>query len=209
MDTAGSVPRAIDYYAVQTLLQVMLVGGWYGIGSVQDDTQYNTSTRLHAAPLHRLANYGGKILANISVISIQACIVVLFSKYVYSANWNGDLLVIVPSLFLFASITVALGLLLGNLIKDNGLALGALWCINMLFSAMAGAFGRTSMFSSSATGLAGLVTRLSPNYYAKNALFGTIYNGPTQLVSSSLLTLLVMAVVTFMLVALTEGRRMA
>ncbi len=202
----GRVPRAIDYFAVQTLLQVMLMGGWYGIGSVQDDSQYNTGVRLKTAPLSNLANLGGKVLANVSVISVQAFAVVIFSKYVYSVNWNGNPLIIAATLLLFSSMTVALGMLFGRLCKDSGLALGLLWCTTMALSVLAGAFGKGPIFGSSATGLTAVFTLLSPNYYAKNVLFGTIYGAPTQMITSSLLALLLMTAATFGL-ALVAGRR--
>jgi len=195
----GKAPRAIDYYAVQTLLQVMLMGAWYGIGSIQDDRDKNTITRLRTAPISRWKELLGKTLANVLVLFVQAAVVVLFSLLVYKANWSGESIIIIATLMLFSVLTIAMGLLIGTLTSDSNKAFGLLWCVMLFFSISAGAFGTADL---------GIWARLSPNYYAKTALFTTIYGGSSAELQSSLLVLLAATGITFV-TALISGRNKA
>lgn len=195
--TEGKTPRAIDYFAVQTLLQVMLMGGWYGIGSVQDDKEKNTIVRLATAPIRPWANLMGKITANVLVLFLQASVVMLFSKLVYGANWSGNAVVIFVTLLLFSTLTVTLGLLIAVFVSDSNKAVGALWCLMLYFSITAGAFGSTEIAN---------WALLSPNYYAKTALFGTIFGGSPGIVQSSLLVLFFTTIV-LLGAAVSFGRR--
>ncbi len=201
--TAGKVPRAIDYFAVHTLLQFMLMGGWYGIGSVQDDREKNTVVRLETAPIKQHSVLLGKLLANIFVLFLQVVVVVAFTKYVYGANWNGSFPVIAATLFLLSALTIGIGMLLGSCFKEGNKAFSALWAIMFFFSVVSGAFGKVQPGSALES-----LGRLSPNFYASKALFGTIYGADAGLIGSSLLVLLAATVVAFGL-ALSLGRRKA
>ncbi|KAF0193961.1 MAG: ABC-2 type transporter [Bacillota bacterium] len=193
----GKAPRAIDYYSIQTLLQVMLMGGWYGISSVKDDGDMNTHVRLHTAPISPWTHLLGKVLANVVVLCLQSSVVVIFSKYVYGANWSGNALLIVSTLLVFSILTISIGFLMGGLFKESNKAFGALWCLMLFFSIIAGALGNTDM---------GKLARLSPNYYAKTALFGTIYGGSPDAIHSSILVLSLVTLTVFT-AALALGRR--
>ena len=198
VSTSGKTPRAIDYYAVQVLLQVMLMGGWYGITAIHDDKEKNTALRFSIAPISTNAELIGKIIASVSLLSIQAIAVMLFTKFVYGANWGGNALAITVTLLLFSVLSVALGLFMGCALRDSSKAFGVLFVAMVFFSTISGAFTPITPGSTLAR-----IAWLSPNNYAKTALFATIYGRKNADIVSSLgvllsLTLLLLASAVFM-----------
>lgn len=197
--TEGKLPRAMDYFAVQTLLQFMLMGSWYGIASVQEDREKNTAVRLQLAPVKPHNVLLGKLTANILVLFLQVTIVALFTKFVYGADWSGSLPAIAATLLLFAVICIGLGTLIGSLFSAGTRAFTVLWCCMFCFSVVSGAFGKVAAGS-----LLGRLAVFSPNHYASQAIFGAIFDGQADLIGHSLLVLLAMAVTVY---GLTIGLR--
>lgn len=202
--TSGKTPRAIDYYAVQVLLQVMIVGGWYGITAIHDDKEMNTGLRLCVSPIKPYAELIGKIIASVSLLSIQSAAVVLFTKFVYGVNWGGNAPVVIGTLLLFSAFSVALGLFIGCALHESSKAFAVLFVAMVFSSTVSGAFTPIQQGSVLAR-----IAWLSPNAYAKTALFATIYGGNHSDISSSIATLLVLTVILFTSAIVMKGRTTA
>lgn len=195
--TDGIMPRAIDYYAVQTLLQVLIIGALFGIAAVREDEEQNTRIRVKSAPLKEYEIITGRTIANVLVLFAQALFVMAFAKYVYQANWGGSVFINLSVIFIFVVFANGLGMLLGTLIRNSFAAIGSLWGIMIVFSITGGAFGGT---------VNDTLAKLSPNHYAATAIFNNVFAGSTQVIRSSI-TILLMATVAVYVLTLVLGRR--
>lgn len=197
----GQMPRAIDYYAVQTLLQALLIGALYGVYTVNEDKDLNTYIRLKTAPVKPIELLIGKAISNVGILFLQGVIVVLFSKHVYNANWGGSMAVNFITILIFSILVIGIGMMVGNMIKSSVVSLLVLWGIMIFFSMTAGAFMKLNQGS-----IFEKLGRLSPNYYAKTAIFNNIYNGSQYEMYLSILILTLIATGVFS-TALIMGRR--
>ena len=202
--TDGKVPRGIDYYAVQTLLQVLILGAFFGIAAVREDEEKKTLVRINSAPVKPYEMLAGRTLANILVLFSAAVIVMAFSRYVYKANWGGNLGVNLLVVFIFLLLVVGLGMLLGVMINNTGNAMGVLVALMMFFSVVAGAITKNV----SESYYYGILAKFSPNHYAATALFNNIYAGSPELIRSSIITLLLITVGIYALTLLVGRRKL-
>lgn len=198
--TDGKVPRALDYYAVQTLLQVLILGALFGISAMREDEEQNTAVRIKSAPVKTWEIITGRTAAGVTVLFAQALIVMAFSSIVYQANWGGSMLVNLGILFLFVLFVIGMGMLLGVLIQNSVAGIAALWGVMIVFSTTGGAFGGT---------VNDTLAKLSPNHYAATAIFNNIFAGSPEGVRSSALTLGLATVAVYLLTYIIGRRRFA
>lgn len=203
--TNGKAPRAIDYYAVQTLLQVFLLGAMFGVVSIQEDKIKNTYIRLVSSPLKDFENLIGKTIANIVVLFSQAILVLLFTKYVYHANWSGNMLLTLLTILIFVIITIGIGILLGALLKNEISAILVIFGMLMFFATIAGAFSPHFLETGSTLSY---LRYLSPNYYAKTIIFNNIYGGSIEEIQKSLICLISVTVMLYTLIFGIVRRKM-
>jgi ABC-2 type transport system permease protein len=198
--TDGKVPRAIDYYAVQTLLQVLSIGALFGIATMREDEEKHTLIRIKSAPVKPYELLAGRTVANIIVLFSQALFVMIFATTVYNANWGGSIFLNLLVIFIFVVLTIGIGLLLGTLIKSHIGAIGAVWGIMFFFSVTGGAFGGT---------INDTLAKLSPNHYAATAIFNNVFAGSSETIQSSVSVLLLAIAVIYALILLMNRRRFA
>lgn len=198
IDQVG-IPIGIDYYSVQNLLQVLVIGGIFGVFSVLEDYQKNVYVRINTAPIDRWKVLGGRILANILFLMFMALVIIITSIIAYDANWSGNIGIIALVLFLQSAIIVGTGMLLATITKSTGASVGLLSMILILWSKASGAFDPSDSNS--------ITAYLSPNYNAKNALFGTIYGGSSALIVNSILIMIVIMVAIYAMFYLIDRRK--
>lgn len=202
--TAGLIPRGIDYYAVATLFQCLLIGGVLGVLSMTRDTASYTSQRTVIAPVKRYELLIGKIAGNALTLFSTTVAVFLISKYAFQANWNGNTALILIVLFLFSVISVSIGILLFQLTNSLVITVLLMTGLMMIFTLASGGF------SHKVSPLLEAIGWFTPSFHAQQTIFQSIYGGDSSIVRSSgspILYLMIYAAVVLLLTGITDRRR--
>lgn len=200
VETAGKIPRAIDYYAVSFLLQGILYGGMLGMFAIAKNNGNHSQARLLAAPVRGSQVMLGKWIGSAGMLFLISLIVFSVTKYGFDANWDTGLGLILTVLLLSSAVSAALGMIIAYLTRSTMIASLVLVVVATFFSIIAG--GYTPMEGKAIE----MLSKLSPNAYAQNALFADIYDKGD--LSSNLLGLAAYGLIVILL-AFLLGRRKA
>ncbi len=190
----SKLPEAIDYYSVLSLLQVVTMGALLGILIVTRNQESNIHIRLYALPTSKWTVLCGKVLGTSIFLFLSCIVTVIFTKFVYHANWDGNLLIIGSVLIVFSFISIGIGIMVHSFVKSFASALGISFLI-MLFSAVAGGSITPAATIQS-------LNIINPIYYAKVLIFGAIYNYPDMVMykaAGGLLAILAVIYITSIL----------
>jgi|GEM_PF-2453743 len=164
------LPEAIDYYSVLTLLQVVTMGSILGILIVTKNQESNIHIRLYALPTSKWTILWGKVIGNSIFLFLSCVVTVIFTKFVYHANWEGNLFIIGLVLIVLSFISIGMGIMIHSFTNSFVPALGISFLI-MLFSSVAGGAITPAVTIQS-------LNIINPIYYSKVLIFGAIYNYP-------------------------------
>lgn len=193
------IPKAIDYYSVLVLFMVLIFGAFFGIVIINEEKKSDLRIRISALPTKRFTIYTGKVAASSVYMMLTSFVTILFSIFVYHANWNGNWAIIVPTLFVFCMFTVGLGMLIELLSPNFIVSLFTACVFMMMFSIFSGAI-------TPALG-GGVLGMMSPNYHAKMIIFGTIYGYSQNSMLQSAIALGGLTAAVFILSALIIRRK--
>ncbi|ABR50285.1 ABC-2 type transporter [Alkaliphilus metalliredigens QYMF] len=202
IDTAGSTPKAMDYYAVTMLVMILMYGAEYGSGAIAEIKFQSKGSRLIAAPIRRYEIYIGSTLGVALTLFIQSVVLILFTKYVYHVNWGDNLYIILFTCLTLSIFATGLGIVGCLLSGSSKVASSVTNILVVIFTFVAGGY----MPLDQQGGLLGIMRGLSPNHYAQRAIFNTIYSGNMEQVKSSIgiMWLMILAVFT---ISIVKGRR--
>lgn len=184
---------AMDYYAVLTLLQMLIVGAILGVFITTKNYGSDIHLRINSLPVSHLTLITGKIIGSTIYLFLAASINILFTKIVYGVNWNGNPLVITGTILAFCSIVIGIGVILGLFIGNFSTSLIVVMLMMIFFGTMSGAVSPAVVNDN--------ISFLIPNYHAKILLFGTIYGYSQQVMIQSALWLLGIMVFVYVLIA--------
>lgn len=192
------IPDAISYYSVLTLLQMLFLGAMFGIAMTSKMSGSDILIRTHALPISGLSITGGRVAGSTVYLLLASSFTILFSKYVYNANWDGNPGVIIGTMLIFSTLIVGIGMLIGLLIKSYSMALMSTLLLMLFFASIAGSFNPSSSLA--------FMNEVSPMYHAKILLFGTIYGYSHQVMLKALIWLSGQTLVVFSFVTFLSGR---
>lgn len=161
------MPEVIDYYSVLTLLQMLIVGAIFGVFIVNLNKESDMHIRINSLPVSRLTLIIGRVIGSVTYLFLGSIFIILFTKYVYKANWSGNPAIILGTLLIFCIISVGIGIVTGTLVKSFSSSLMIILLLMMVFATLSGAITPVSA--------EGFLSNLSPNTHAKIIIFGTIY----------------------------------
>jgi len=173
---------AMNYYAVLTLLQMLIVGAILGIFITTKNYGSDMPIRMHSLPVKEWTIVTGKIMGSTLYLFLAACINILFTKVVYGVNWDGNPLIIIGTILVFCSIVIGIGVMLGLFITSFSMSLMIVMLMMTFFGTLSGAISPAIANDS--------ISFLIPNYHAKILLFGAIYGYPKQVMIQSAVWLL-------------------
>jgi ABC-2 type transport system permease protein len=200
--TAGSEPRAIDYYAVTMLAMTLMYGALYGTFSMAEDKLEKTYIRIKSAPMKAYENYLGKIIGTLVTLVLQALMLIFFTKFVFQCNWGANMTAIILISVLFAFCTSALGIMAFSLTNDSMKASGILNVLVVCFTFLSGGYAKINADGT----LFEKLSYLSPNKLFQTAIFNTIYGGSAQEAQLCILALIGLTIV-MLTIATIFGRR--
>ncbi|MDF2700546.1 MAG: hypothetical protein K0Q49_2105, partial [Haloplasmataceae bacterium] len=199
LNSKGVFPNSLDYYSVQTLLQILMICSVFGVSIILRDINGGLSIRINSLPVKKYQLIIGRLIGCILYSFIAAFVSILFSKYVFKANWDGNLLIISSTILLFVIIVVGIGVLLALITKSNTTSFGIIALLSFILPASVGAFSPKTTVEA--------IAILSPNYYAKNIIMGSLFDFPNKVIVQGYIGLVIMVVIVYGLIFFFEGRR--
>ncbi len=193
------VPKAIDYYGVLTLLQMLIVGALFGVFITTKDDNTDLHIRTHALPVRKASLMLGQIIGSVAYVFIGAVLDVLCTKLLFGVNWNGNPLIILGTILMFSCIAVGLGVLTGSLLSNFSTAIMLIMLLMIFFGIFSGSISPVSVNET--------VKNFIPNYHAKILLFGTIYGYSRQVMLQAALWLTGIMVFIYGAAGLSVRRR--
>jgi ABC-2 type transport system permease protein len=198
LETAGQIPTGVDYYAITTMFQFLLLGALFGVFAVTKDIGNHTYSRLLAAPVYGSRVTLGKLLGSLITLYGISMFLFLVSKYAFRANWDTSLWTIMLVLLLFAAISVSFGMIMAYLTKSTMISSLSLFILSFVFTLISG--GITPIDGA----VFDTLSRYAPNSYGQKVLFSSIYDG--TFMSSALFGLTLYTGISVLL-AMVSGRR--
>lgn len=209
--TEGKLPRAIDYYAITMLAMILMYGALYGCHGIGEDFIEGKGKRMRTTPIKPFEIFIGKTIGTVFSIECQALVLILFTKFVYKANFGENLGTIIFISLTLATFSTGLGAMLAMVIGDRMKASSILSLAIPVFTFISGGYTKieagNSIFSK--------IMYLSPNYLAQSAMFSTIYGEPVtsniQLLNSTqcIIMLWILSAILFLIASVFGRRRMA
>lgn len=194
----GEFPDLTDYYAVLVLLQALVIGGIFGAHITARNYGSDIHIRNHALPVRPWALLFGRIAGSTAYLLVAGSATILFTKFVYGVNWGGNVPVMIGTLAIFSFVVIGLGVICGRVFKKVSTSTMIILVIMFFFGTVSGSVSPKS--GAIALGF------LTPNYYAKELLFGTIYGYPDQVMIRSALMLAAFAAAVCVAVILLTRR---
>ena len=192
------LPKSIDYYSVLTLLQVLMMGCILGTLIIHSDENSNIHIRLYALPTSKWTVIWGKVIGTSLFLFLSCVVTTIFTKYVYGANWSGNLLIIGATLLVFCAISIGVGITVGAFTKSLASGVGISFFIMFFLSCASGAVTPNSSIE--------VLNIINPNYFAKVLIFGSLYHYSGQLMLKSALGLGAIFVVVYSIAAIKLRR---
>lgn len=192
------LPKTIDYYSVLTLLQTLMLGAILGSFIVYKNPASNMHIRLGILPTSKWTIIGGRVVGSSLFLFISCIVTILFTKFVYKANWDGNLLVIGMTMLIFCIISVGMGILVSTFVNNIGPAIGISVMIMLLLSSASGAISPASTMPQ--------LNLINPNYHAKVLIFGSLYQYSGQIMLKSALGLLAILLAIYLVAGLKLRR---
>lgn len=174
---AVKLPRAIDYYSVLTLLMVVSEGAILGIFIVSKNPESNIQIRLYSLPTSQWTITCGKILGSSMFLFLSCIVTVVFTKFVYGANWDGNVALIGVALLIFSFLCIGIGVMLHLFINSLASAIGLALLLTVVMSNAGGGITPATALQS--------LNIVNPIYYAKVFIFGILYNYPDRVLLRS------------------------
>lgn len=174
---AAKLPRAIDYYSVLTLLMVVSEGAILGIFIVSKNPESNIQIRLYSLPTSQWTIICGNILGSSMFLFLSCIVTVIFTKFVYGANWDGNIALIGVALLIFSFLCIGMGVMLHLFINSLASAMGLALLLTVVMSNAGGGITPATALQS--------LNIVNPIYYAKVFIFGILYNYPDRVLLRS------------------------
>ena len=194
----GKVPSSMDYYAVLTLLEMLVIGGVFGVFISTKEYGSDMHIRANSLPIKIGTIIWGKIIGSTLFLFSIGIIDILLTKVLFNANWQGNPFIIAAAILLFSSIVIGIGTLLGFLVRSFSTSLMIIIMIMTLFGTLSGSVSPVYTIDA--------ISFLIPNYNAKVLLFGTLYGYPQEIMLQAALCLIISAVAIYILVAVAIRR---
>ncbi len=183
------MPRAIDYYAVLVLLQMLVIGAIFGVFITAKNYGSDIHIRTHSLPINPWNLIAGKILGSVLYLVLAAFVNILGTKLLYNVNWNGNSLVIFGVIFIFCIIVVGIGVLIGLSIANFSFGILIVFLLMIFFGTFSGSISPAYVNDS--------ISIFIPNHHAKILIFGAIYGYSKAVMVKSVLWLLGMIAVIY------------
>lgn len=201
----GKIPRAIDYYAVSMLIMTMMYGCMHGCSTMAEEQFYKTEIRLKSAPIALYQIHIGKVAGTIAALILDGIIIILFTKYVYKADWGNNMPMILFACLTLAVMASGLGVASFMIIGNERKTRTMLSILVPLSTFLGGGYLPIKDMSV----IIEKLSYASPNYITQKIMLNTIFDGNHLQTNNLLLTLWIVSFVLFLISAFLGRRDLA
>ena len=156
----------MDYYAVVMTTMIALYAAMGASSLIRGERIRKTGDRLIAAPISKAEIFIGKVLGSLVANALCILLVMLFSKFVFQANWGDHLGIIFIILLTQVFLAISFGLGIGYITKTAEASRAIIMVVVQLASIFGGAYFVVEE---------NFVTNLSPLTWANTAVMKIIY----------------------------------
>ncbi len=164
-------PGSMDYYAIVMTTMIALYAAMSASYLITGERILHTASRLMVAPVRKWEIFTGKVLGSIVINMACIVLVVLFSRFVFDADWGAYPGLVFLVLVTEVILAVSFGVGISYLIKSPA---GPRMVI-MIAVQLASFFGGAYFPLGNPEGFLQLITKLSPLTWANDAMFHMIY----------------------------------
>jgi len=169
-------PDSIGYYAIAMSTMIALYASVSGSHLFRSERTRHTAIRLLAAPIGKGELFAGKVIGCTIINLLCVLLVVLFSRFVFQADWGDHFGLVFLVLASLVALAVSIGLGIGSI--GRGDSAGS---IIMIFAQIASFVGGAYFPLAAGIGsFIGIVSYLSPLRWANMSLIGMIYLDDTS-----------------------------
>lgn len=169
---SGAFPRAIDYYAVTMVVMMALYGSFGGIAVIEEERRQNTLIRIFCSPANPQIVFVSRAIAQTIFLYLQLCIIVLFSKYIFHANFGKQLLIVFLLLFMISIFSILIGILATILFKNFTTSSIVVSSFAVISTFLSGGYVKIDISQK----FLSFIRDVLPNYVVQSAIFTAIYN---------------------------------
>ncbi|URZ02472.1 ABC transporter permease [Clostridium felsineum] len=202
LSVKGKAPSAMDYYSVTMLLLILLYGANYGSSELQNLFFDRVGKRIRTTATKTYEHLIGVVLGVMFTLILQALVLVLFTKYVYGANWGSHPILVFGIVASFAIFSAAMGFLFVIATGEDKKASMLIGIVSPILTFVSGGYFKLPISDAS-------IVKYVPNNIAQSGLFNMIYKGTTTTAESSIIILLAISVVFLAIASILGRRRMA
>ncbi|MEN1968789.1 ABC transporter permease [Lentibacillus sp. N15] len=166
-----SQPGSMDYYAIAMTTMIALYAATAATSLITHERSRNTANRLMVAPIHKRDIFIGKVLGSVVINLICIVLVILFSKFVFHANWGTHWGLVLLVLLTEVMLAVSVGLGASFLIRTPA---GPRLVVLLLIQ-LASFFGGAYFPIENPEGILNVLNKLSPLTLENDAMFKMIY----------------------------------
>lgn len=198
---SGNKPSAIDYYAVTMLVMIIMYGSIYANFAIDKSYYSMVGNKMKSAPIKLGEIFIGEGIGVVTTIMIQVIVLLLVSNFAFGVNFGSSIpLILLVSLSL-SVLSTMLGIVACMTTKRGLIGLALLNVIVPIFTFLSGGFVKVNF-----SGIMGVLSKITPNYLATDAIFKNIYGGASNEVYLNILGIWIIAVILFV-VAKAIGSR--
>lgn len=181
-------PGALDYYGVTILTMILMLGAYVSSYGIRDEIKLGTMSRIRVAPVREYEFFLGVTLGSLFQMIIQAVIIILAGKYLLNINYGNKPVLLGLILLCQALMATGLGIFLVSAIKDMRTVDIFINASSQVLVFIAGGY-----FVLPATGLIGILSKISPVYWLNKGIFEVIYSDSYYFVKPAIIIPLILA----------------
>lgn len=197
-------PNGMDRWTYMNMLLFLFYGAILGSFTVISGFKKNTIVRFNLSPINRYSHVAGLFTGNLMTLFGCSLVMIVFTKFLFGSNWQGNVAIILLTYLLYSAFTVALGMLLGYLSKKPGLNVLIIVSLNILLGVPA-----ATLANGGINEIFNWLKFFSPHYYSYMTIGDTIFKGPAERMYHSLISLTIFTVVLALLTLVTGRRKTA
>ena len=166
-------PSSTDYYAITMLTLILLYASLTGFWGIRSEIEEKTAARILCSPTTNYQLLAGKVFGGITVTTLQALVVILFSWLVLKADWGNDPFTVALLVISYSIMAVSIGVALAYMIRNGEAANGILNSVIPVLVFLGGGYVPLSTMGANLSAVASV----SPVKWINSALLKVIYDG--------------------------------
>lgn len=187
----GGEFSSFEYYTIVIIPLIILMAIITVMYAAKDESNAKTAIRFLSTPIHKVSIIVSKLLSCTIVIFLCSMFVLILSAILFKINLGGNFFMLALLLFTETLATTAIGLFLGYLCKNHGVARNYCNIILMIFGFLGGTFVPVG----SSNKVFEFMIKLSPLTWINRGIISMLYDQVYRTIIVSTVVLLITTLV--------------